>query len=323
MEIAQELERSISSLLQVFSARTDKPHAYSYGDIRSPVFTPYEFSISPDGKNWTSCFDVPTLDGVYCTVPPDVQPATRTNNLRKVGLQDGSRLLSTTYDTRDFTMSMMYSGVSETDAMLEYDALQQFLISREAYWICFSNWPHRMYYVVAKMDKPTYSNEKNWTCNVTFTDLYGLSRSIGTSQDYPDDVWGVSNDMPEGVDPQYTFTTNTFSVYNLGNVLIDPDRRGHPLKIILDGHSDGNLKITNKTTGDAITRAGMETNGESANSSFDGQFVINGVRETLNGKSDTMNCTPDTLTLQIGKNDFQIDNFKGTIKFDFPMWWFS
>ena len=64
--------------------------------------------ISPDGKNWTSCFDVPTLNGVYCTVPPDVQPATRTNNLRKVGLQDGSRLLSTTYDTRDFTMSMMY-----------------------------------------------------------------------------------------------------------------------------------------------------------------------------------------------------------------------
>ena len=180
-----------------------------------------------------------------------------------------------------------------------------------------------MYYVVAKMDKPTYSNEKNWTCNVTFTDLYGLSRSIGTSQDYPDDVWGVGNDMPEGVDPQYTFTTNTFSVYNLGNVLIDPDRRGHPLKIILDGHSDGNLKITNKTTGDAITRAGIEINGKSANSSFDGQFVIDGVRETLNGKSDTMNCTPDTLTLQIGKNDFQIDNFKGTIKFDFPMWWFS
>lgn len=67
----------------------------------------------------------------------------------------------------------------------------------------------------------------------------------------------------------------------------------------------------------------METNGKSANSSFDGQFVIDGVRETLNGKSDTMNCTPDTLTLQIGKNDFQIDNFKGTIKFDFPMWWFS
>lgn len=317
-------------LIKVFSDRKDKPHAYNFMKPRDVGpqtnmigFNPVEFAISNDAKSWTSCFDVPTLDGVYCAMAPDVQPATRTNNLRKIGLQDGSRLLSTTYDTRDFTMSMMYSGVSETDAMLEYDALQQFLISREAYWICFSNWPHRMYYVVAKMDKPTYSNEKNWTCNVTFTDLYGLSRSIGTSQDYPDDVWGVGNDIPEGVDPQYTFTTNAFSVYNLGNVLIDPDRRGHLLKIILDGHSDGNLKITNKTTGDAITRAGMEINGKSVNSSFDGQFVIDGVRETLNGKSDTMNCTPDTLTLQIGKNDFQIDNFKGTIKFDFPMWWFS
>jgi len=58
------------------------------------------------------------------------------------------------------------------------------------------------------------------------------------------------------------------------------------------------LKITNKTTGDTITRAGMEINGKAVNSSFDGQFAIDGVRETLNGKSDTMNCTPDTLTLQ-------------------------
>lgn len=318
-------------LIEVLSKRTDKPKAYSfmspsmvgYGGIKIDTFTPYEFSISRDGKDWTSCFDVPSLDGVYCTVPPDVQPANRTNNLRKIGLRDGSRIISTTYDTRDFTMAMLYEGVDETDAMVKYDALQQFLISREAYWICFSNWRHRMYYVLAKMEKPTYTNEKTWTCNVTFTDLYGLSRSIGTSQDYPDDVWGIGNGMPKDVDPQYTFNTNMFSVYNLSNILIDPDRRGHPFKMILDGHSDGNLTITNKTTGDKIVRSGAETNGQHANSAFDGQFVIDGVRETLNGKSDTMNCSADTLTLQIGKNDFQIDNFSGTIKFDFPMWWFS
>lgn len=310
-------------MLQVFSKRTDKPHAYGYADIRSPSFTPVEFSISSDGQNWTSCFDVDNLDGVYCAVAPDVQPATRTNNLRKVGLKDGSSLVSTTYDTRDFTMTMLYIGVSEIDAMVKYDALQQFIVSREAYWICFSNWPHRMYYVVAKMDKPTYSSAKSWTCTITFTDLYGLSRSVGTSQDYPEGIWGIGNNMPENIDPQYTFSTNEFSVYNLGNVLIDPDRRGHDLKLILEGHSNGDLKIINKTTGDVLERKGSSWNGKLSNSNFDGKIVIDGVRETLNGNVDTINFTADTLTLQIGKNDFKVENFSGVIKFDFPMWWFS
>lgn len=318
-------------LIKVFSDRKDKPQAYSFmkprdvGPQTNTIgFNPVEFAISKDAKSWTSCFDVPTLDGVYCTMAPDVQPATRTNNLRKIGLQDGSRLLSTTYDTRDFTMSMYCEGVDETDAMLAYDSLQQFLVAREAYWICFANWPHRIYYVLAKMDKPTYTNEKTWTCTVTFTDLYGLSRSLGTSQDYPDDVWGVGNNMPEDVDPQYTFTTNQFSVYNLSNVMIDPDRRGHPFKMILKGHSDGNLKITNKTTGDYLTRCGIVgDNGSHSASNFDGTFMVDGIRATLNGKSDTLNVDDGAVHLDIGKNDFQIDNFAGTVSFDFPFWWFS
>jgi hypothetical protein len=320
------------TLLQVFSNRTDKPHMYGFvkpqevGPWSSMLsFNPIEFATSKDAETWVSCYDVPTLEGVYCIKAPDVQPATRTNNLRKVGLQDGSRLLSTTYDARDLTMSMYYQGVDETDAMLAYDSLQQFLVAREAYWICFANWPQRIYYVLAKLDKPTYTNEKTWTCTVTFTDLYGLSRSLGTSQGYPDDVWGAGNDMPEDVDPVYTFNTNTFSVYNLSNVMIDPDRRGHLFKMILTGHSDGNMKITNKTTGDVVQRCGpINGDGTAGASNFDGTFMIDGIRPTLNGNSDVLNVTHDqVIHLQVGKNDFQIDNFEGTISFDFPFWWFS
>lgn len=313
-------------MVQVFSGRKDKPRAYGYADMRSPVFTPIEFSISKNGKEWTSCFDIPDLDGVYCYRAPDVQPAVQADNLKKVGLQDGSRLLSTSYSTREMKMEMYFEGLNESDAMLAYDALQRFLVSRNAYWICFANWAQRMYYVRAKLAAPTFHGAKAWTCEVTFTDLLGLSRSIGTSLDY-EDTNGFGNKTT--VDElKYIFTTNSFKVNNLSDTIIDPERRGHPFKLTLDGSSSGKLKITNKTTGDSISRTGTVNTSKDGdktedNSSFNGQFVVDGVRPTLNGNSDQMQCDDGVLTLQPGVNEFQIDNFSGKVTFDFPFWWLS
>ena len=149
-------------MIQVFSTRTDKPHAYGFGDLRSPAFTPIEYAISKDGINWTSSFDDPNLDGAYCYKAPDVQPANPTDNLQKVGLMDGSRLLSTSYSTRELKMEIFFEGLDEGDAELAYDALQRFLISREPYWICFANWPQRMYYVKAKLAAPTFAGDRHW-----------------------------------------------------------------------------------------------------------------------------------------------------------------
>lgn len=289
-------------------------------------YQPIEYSISADGKTWESCFDVPELEGVYCYRAPDVQPANYTDNLKKVGLQDGSRLLSTSYSTREMKMEMYFDGINESDAMLAYDALQRFLVSRNAYWICFANWAQRMYYVRAKLAAPTFHGAKAWTCEITFTDLLGLSRSIGTSLDY-EDTNGFGNKTT--VDElKYTFTTNSFKVNNLSDTIIDPERRGHPFKLTLDGSSSGKLKITNKTTGDSISRTGTVNTSKDGdktedNSSFNGQFVVDGVRLLLNGKSDQMQCDDGALTLQPGSNEFQIDNFSGKITFDFPFWWLS
>lgn len=303
-------------MIQVFSTRTDKPHAYGFGDLHSPAFTPIEYAISKDGINWTSSFDDPNLDGAYCYQAPDVQPANPTDNLQKVGLMDGSRLLSTSYSTRELKMEIYFEGIDEGDAELAYDALQRFLISREPYWICFANWPQRMYYVKAKLAAPTFAGDRHWTCEVTFTDLIGLSRSVGTTQD---PVMGFGNNME--AKPQYTFKTNTFSIVNHSDVRIDPERRGHPFKLTLQGQSSGNMKITNKTTGDVFTRNLTYT--KDGTTAFNGTYVIDGVRPTLNGKSDDYYTNKGVITLQIGKNDFQIDNFSGTVTFDYPDWWLS
>lgn len=300
-------------MIQVFSKRTDKPKQYGYGEF-GPVYTPVEYATSSDGVNWTSCYDVANLKDVFCYYAPDVPPAKRTDNTKKIGFQDGSRLMSTTYDSRQLSIKLQYSGKSETDAMLAFESAQRFFVAREPYWITFANWQNRMYYGTATMSAPTYSNEKDWTCEVTFTDLMGLSRSIGTSLSSTEDMWGVNDNIPNNGDyPSYSFSSNSFSVYNLSDVLIDPERRGHPFKMTCKGSSGGNFKVTNKTTGDEIYKK----------SAFNDTFVLNGVNPELDGTGCLLDTDCGIITLQIGKNDFEVENFTGTISFDFPMWWLS
>ena len=104
-----------------------------------------------------------------------------------------------------------------------------------------------------------------------------------------------------------------FTVKNLSDVLIDPERRGHDFKLTLSGQSGGNLKVTNKTTGESISRK----------DSFNGTWELDGVNPILNDKGDLLNTDMGVITLQVGDNEFQIDNFSGTISFDFAMWWLS
>ncbi|PEH04325.1 phage tail protein [Lactobacillus sp. UMNPBX5] len=310
-------------MIQVFSQKKNKPHLYGFTDLgeapdpNGVSFPTVEFSISvDDGKNWISCYDVENLQGVYCYSSPNVPPARRTDNTQKVGFQDGTRLISTSFASRQLKFKLFYDGVDTTDAMLAFESAQTFLVGREAYWITFADWKNRMYYGTAEMGDPDFETN-SWTCEVTFTDLMGLSRSIGTSTNPVDDMWAVNANLPNNGDyPLYSFTSNSFSVYNLSNVAIDPERRGHEFKLTLQGSSSGNFKITNKTNGDYVYRS----------KAFNGTWVLDGVNPTLNNDGDQLNIGGThggVLTLGIGKNDFSIENFSGKVTFDFPFWWLA
>lgn len=303
-------------MIQVFSSKKDKPRAYPFllpaqtglGSKKYYSYDPIEYSISADGKKWISCFDISDIEGVNCFKAPDVQPAVQTDNLQKVGLMDGSRLLSTSYSTRELKMELLFQGIEEPDAQLAYDAIQRFLVARDPYWICFSNWPQRMYYVKAKLASLSSIGDRNWTCEVTFTDLIGLSRSVGSTQD---PVLGFGNNLTQM--PKYMFKTNNFTLINNSDVLIDPERRGHPFKMTLNGSSSGHLSVKNNTTGDEISKK----------SAFSGNFVLNGVNPELNGQGDFLDTDGGIITLKTGPNNFSVSNFSGTISFDYPDWWLS
>lgn len=275
-----------------------------------------EFSISPDGVNWTSAYDVKNMENVHCYSSPNVPVAKKTNQTKKIGFQDGERIVSTSFDSRELKFKLVYKGVSQTDAMLAFEAAQRFLVSREAYWITFADCLGRMYYGTAVMGDPEFS-VNDWTCEVTFTDLMGLSRSIGTSLSPIEDEWGINNNIPNNGDyPPYTFNTNKFTVFNLSDIIIDPERQGHEFKMTLEGTAEDNFQIKNLTTGDYVRRP----------KGFSGTWVLNGVNTTLNNDGDLLNVAGThggVITLAIGKNEFQIDNFSGKVTFDFPFWWLS
>lgn len=307
-------------MISVFSKRKDKPHAYGFleatagtEDPNSVGFNPIEIAISADTKHWVSIYDVPDLDGVLVADTPYVAEAKQTDEYQKIGINDGQSLLSSSYAQREIKMLVVFEGMNRADTELAFDALQRYLVMRDPYWICFANWPQRMYYVKVSEISPTHLTDLGFTVEVTFTDQIGLSRSVGTTASWQTDaVIGFGNNQPLELS-QYSFTSSHFVVKNLSDVLIDPERRGHPFKMTLSGASGGGMKVTNKTTGDEISRKG----------SFSGTWVLDAVNPELNGKGDLLNTDMGVITLQVGSNDFQVDNFSGSISFDFPMWWLS
>lgn len=306
-------------MIDVFSKRTDKPHHYRFmsmekgSDPNSVGFNPIEIAISDDAKKWVSIYDVPDLDHVLIADSPYVAEAKQTNEYQKIGINDGQSLISTSYDQRELKMLVVFDGLNRADVVLAFDALQRFLISRDPYWICFDNWPQRMYYVKVSEISQTHLTDNGYAVEVTFTDQIGLSRSVGTTAEWSTNtVIGFGNNQPVEV-PQYNFTNNNFIVKNLSDVLIDPERRGHDFKLIMKGQSGGNMKVTNKTTGDSISRK----------DGFNGTWVLDGVNPELNGNGDLLNTDMGVISLQVGDNEFQIDNFSGTTSFDFPQWWLS
>lgn len=306
-------------MIDVFSKRTDKPHRYGFADLQkgfdpnSVGFDPIEFSISADGKNWHSIYDIPDLDHVLVADSPYVAEAKQTDNYEKIGINDGQSLLSTSYAQREIKMMVVFEGMNKQDVALAYDALQRFLVSRDPYWICFDNWPQRMYYVKPTEIAQTHLTDMGFVSEITFNDQIGLSRSVGTTAEWSTNaVIGFGNNQPVEV-PKFSFNTNSFKVKNLSDVLIDPERRGHYFVMTLKGKSNGKMKVTNKTTNESISRE----------KGFEGTWMLNGVNPELDGKGDLLSTDMGSISLQVGENEFAVENFTGTISFDFAMWWLS
>lgn len=107
----------------------------------------------------------------------------------------------------------------------------------------------------------------------------------------------------------YEYSTNSFSIFNAGDVVIDPRERGD-MEITFTGAST-NLTISNLTTGDTWVYTGT--------TDVDDVIRITGIRATKNSLSIFRDTNRALITLARGWNQFSIIGATGAlnIKFNF------
>ena len=137
-----------------------------------------------------------------------------------------------------------------------------------------------------------------------------FTESIGTTADidkhglrYSDELWsygmGLSYDEETH---KYTHNTNTFRIYNAGNVEVHPFEQY--LKITIANATKG-YKLTNTTTGDVFEYTGTAS----------GRIVLDGPNVTVNSLQALRDTNRRFITLAPGWNTFT-QNQTREVKFD-------
>lgn len=143
---------------------------------------------------------------------------------------------------------------------------------------------------------------------VIFMALSVFSESTGTTLDdltFDAEKWQVGQGLTLE-EPKYTHSTNTFSIFNAGDVPVDP--REMPIKIIYRGASN-NLKITNLTTGDE-----WQYNGTSK---ANDNITLDGIRSLKNDASIFKDTNKKLITIAPGWNHFELTGTSGSFLISF------
>ena len=205
----------------------------------------------------------------------------------------------------------------EHDYLLLESEINAFLDSQPFFYVSRNNLPTRVLKVTIdssyKTERILGSMYATLEVPVTITGL-PFWRTKYTTQDIQNSGYSAIAEkygMADGINinlPNYSFTDSTFSVWNGGNVTIDP--RNMPLFIKMF-YVKGTGTITNKTTGEIFK---ITEDWSNNHLTIDGTKVI---------KATSVNALRSTnrkfITLIPGKNEIEIEGliFK-KVEFDFP-----
>lgn len=292
-------------MVQIFSTRTDKPHAYQFGEYQNQLaFDPVEIATSSDLKTWTSSFDIADLTNVYLT-DFDWLPSVKGDTYATLGARNGTMLTNKRYDQRDMVL-LFYAYLRDADDQkLALQALSGYLAREDPYWITFSNAGYHAYKVQYKSIAPTYIGERYMTIQVTLNNLTGVSQSAVTTQNI-DNITAYGLGLNGLSRMNYTFSDSSFSVYNAGDLPIDPVVQNDYLLLTIKGN--GKVTLKNNDTGDSFTY----------NTDLHGGDILtlNGVNPYLNGSNCGLNTNNGIIRLKQGENHFSMSG-GNSISFDF------
>lgn len=216
---------------------------------------------------------------------------------------NGKRLSNSAFDAFPITLSFDIRSREQSmfDLVLQKTELRELFTREPEFYLIYSKEPGKKYRVVYDSidDERKGATYTRYTVNLGA--IRGYSESIATTlTDFNlEEEWQFSQGLV-AEDYKYTHQTSHFIIYNAGSFEIDP--REHYLRIALEGESEGNVTIFNKTTGDRfIYYPSLSTN-------LGQTLVLDGVIPKLNGVSCGINTNHGLINLVEGVNEIEIQN---------------
>ena len=216
---------------------------------------------------------------------------------------NGKRLSNSAFDAFPITLSFDIRSREKSmfDLVLQKTELRELFTREPEFYLIYSKEPGKKYRVVYDSIDDERKGAIYTRYTVNLGAIRGYSESIATTlTDFNlEEEWQFSQGLV-AEDYKYTHQTSHFIIYNAGSFEIDP--REHYLRIALEGESEGNVTIFNKTTGDRfIYYPSLSTN-------LGQTLVLDGVIPKLNGVSCGINTNHGLINLVEGVNEIEIQN---------------
>jgi phage-related protein len=216
--------------------------------------------------------------------------------------RDGHIDIETLHEGRSLRASFLMRAENHLDYIPLRNEIFRLFNSRNHYYLINPNEPKRRWKVKSSskfsLEKISLKTGK---LDLSFQSQSPYAESVSSTLN-PNDYFQVDTKNPI----QYSFDEASFSVWNDGDVDVDP--REVPLKIIFKGESNG-LIIRNITTGDEWKYNGTTLATDS--------LVLDGIKSSKNGLSIFGATNRKLLTLNPMWNDFEVLGTNGPIEISF------
>lgn len=213
----------------------------------------------------------------------------------------GKKLLTHSFDSFPITFEFDYFADNLNDLILTETELRELFNKEGEYYFIYTREPGKRYPVTVESISSTKKAYFKGNFVVSFSAYKGYAESMVTtlSNFSFEDDWQFSQGLVSE-DYSYSHNTSHFTIFNAGSFEIDP--RESDLRITLEGESEGNVTIFNKTTGDRfIYYPSLSTN-------LGQTLVLDGVIPKLNGVSCGIDTNHGLINLVEGVNEIEIQN---------------
>lgn len=215
---------------------------------------------------------------------------------------------------RPITVRFILRADDFSDSLLLRDEFYRLITREDYFYLQESRQTGKRWKVIFNgMTEPTRHNQLWYTVDVELIAFVGVSESIGTTLtplEYDVNKWQFGQGLTFE-DKKYIHSENVFTIYNAGDISIDP--RKVDLEITFIGNSN-NLKIINHTN-DTV----WQYNGSTTKSD---KIAIKGIESFKNNASIFSQTNKKLITLVKGNNEIEIQGATDfTISFDFNFYY--